>query len=98
VVVERVIGPNAGCAAVLQQATACRGALHSLITEVVEDHIHGVAPLVRSLTWPVAEAMPCAISSMRVAAVSDSYRPVRRESSDLFRQLPCPPPGLISVR
>jgi DNA-binding FrmR family transcriptional regulator len=37
--VERAIQQEAGCAAVLQQATACRGALDGLIAEVVEDHI-----------------------------------------------------------
>ncbi len=37
--VERAIDEDAGCAAVLQQATACRGALDGLIGEVVEDHI-----------------------------------------------------------
>jgi DNA-binding FrmR family transcriptional regulator len=37
--VERALDQDAGCAAVLQQATACRGALNSLIAEVVEGHI-----------------------------------------------------------
>jgi DNA-binding FrmR family transcriptional regulator len=37
--VERALEKDAGCAAVLQQATACRGALNSLIAEVVEGHI-----------------------------------------------------------
>lgn len=37
--VERALLQEAGCAAVLQQATACRGALDGLIAEVVEDHI-----------------------------------------------------------
>jgi DNA-binding FrmR family transcriptional regulator len=37
--VERAIEEDAGCAAVLQQAAACRGALEGLIGEVVEDHI-----------------------------------------------------------
>jgi DNA-binding FrmR family transcriptional regulator len=44
--VERALEEDAGCAAVLQQVTACRGALHALIAEVVEDHIreHVVDP------------------------------------------------------
>jgi FrmR/RcnR family transcriptional regulator, repressor of frmRAB operon len=37
--VERALQQDAGCAAVLQQITACRGALDGLIAEVVEDHI-----------------------------------------------------------
>lgn len=37
--VERALQQGAGCAAVLQQATACRGALDGLIAEIVEDHI-----------------------------------------------------------
>jgi FrmR/RcnR family transcriptional regulator, repressor of frmRAB operon len=37
--VERTLQQEAGCAAVLQQATACRGALDGLIAEVVEGHI-----------------------------------------------------------
>ena len=37
--VERALEEDAGCAAILQQITACHGALHALIAEVVEDHI-----------------------------------------------------------
>jgi len=37
--VERALQQDSGCAAVLQQATACRGALDGLIAEVVEGHI-----------------------------------------------------------
>jgi DNA-binding FrmR family transcriptional regulator len=37
--VERRIQEDASCAAILQQATACRGALDGFIAEVVEDHI-----------------------------------------------------------
>jgi len=37
--VERALLQDAGCAAVLQQTTACRGALDGLIAEVVEGHI-----------------------------------------------------------
>jgi FrmR/RcnR family transcriptional regulator, repressor of frmRAB operon len=37
--VERALQQDAGCAAILQQITACRGALDGLIAEVVEDHI-----------------------------------------------------------
>ena len=37
--VERALQEEAGCAAILQQTTASRGALDGLIAEVVEDHI-----------------------------------------------------------
>ena len=37
--VERRIQEDASCSAVLQQATACRGALDGFIAEVIEDHI-----------------------------------------------------------
>jgi len=37
--VERALEEEAGCAAILQQITACRGGLNGLIAEVVEDHI-----------------------------------------------------------
>jgi FrmR/RcnR family transcriptional regulator, repressor of frmRAB operon len=37
--VERALQEDVGCAAILQQITACRGALDGLIAEVVEDHI-----------------------------------------------------------
>ncbi len=36
---ERAIEEDAECARVLQQATACRGALNGFIGEVIEDHI-----------------------------------------------------------
>jgi len=37
--VERQIQEDASCVAILQQATACRGALDGFIAEVIEDHI-----------------------------------------------------------
>ncbi len=36
---ERAVDADNECAAVLQQATACRGALDGFIAEVIEDHI-----------------------------------------------------------
>jgi DNA-binding FrmR family transcriptional regulator len=44
--VERRVQEDASCAAILQQATACRGALDGFIAEVIEDHIleHVVDP------------------------------------------------------
>jgi DNA-binding FrmR family transcriptional regulator len=36
---ERAVDGDNECAAVLQQATACRGALDGFIAEVIEDHI-----------------------------------------------------------
>jgi FrmR/RcnR family transcriptional regulator, repressor of rcnA expression len=38
--VERAIEDDEGCAAVLHLIVAARGALSSLMTEVIEDHIH----------------------------------------------------------
>jgi DNA-binding FrmR family transcriptional regulator len=37
--VRRALESDAGSAAILQQATACRGALDGFIAEVIEDHI-----------------------------------------------------------
>ncbi len=37
--IERAIEEDRECARVLQQATACRGALDGFIGEVIEDHI-----------------------------------------------------------
>ena len=37
--IERAIDADDECAMILQQATACRGALDGFIAEVIEDHI-----------------------------------------------------------
>jgi DNA-binding FrmR family transcriptional regulator len=44
--IERAVDADDECATVLQQATACRGALDGFIAEVIEDHIreHMVDP------------------------------------------------------
>src|ERR1700740_3247332 len=44
--IERALDADDECATVLQQATACRGALDGFIAEVIEDHIreHVVDP------------------------------------------------------
>jgi FrmR/RcnR family transcriptional regulator, repressor of frmRAB operon len=44
--IERAVNADDECATVLQQATACRGALDGFIAEVIEDHIreHMMAP------------------------------------------------------
>lgn len=44
--IERAVEADVECARVLQQATACRGALEGFIGEVIEDHIreHMVDP------------------------------------------------------
>ena len=44
--IERAVGEDQECTRVLQQATACRGALDGFIAEVIEDHIreHMVDP------------------------------------------------------
>jgi DNA-binding FrmR family transcriptional regulator len=43
---ERAVDADDECSAVLQQATACRGAIDGFIAEVIEDHIreHMVDP------------------------------------------------------
>jgi DNA-binding FrmR family transcriptional regulator len=44
--VQRLLEADGTCLAILQQATACRGALDGFIAEVIEDHIreHVVDP------------------------------------------------------
>jgi DNA-binding FrmR family transcriptional regulator len=44
--IERAVDGDSECARVLQQATACRGAMDAFIAEVIEDHIreHMVDP------------------------------------------------------
>jgi len=44
--IERAVDADDECATVLQQATACRGALDGFIAEVIEDHVreHMVDP------------------------------------------------------
>jgi DNA-binding FrmR family transcriptional regulator len=37
--IERAVEGDQECARVLQQATACRGAMDGFIAEVIEDHI-----------------------------------------------------------
>jgi DNA-binding FrmR family transcriptional regulator len=48
--IERAVDADKECANVLQQATACRGALDGFIAEVIEDHIreHMVDPAAAS--------------------------------------------------
>jgi DNA-binding FrmR family transcriptional regulator len=44
--IERAVDADDECTTVLQQATACRGALDGFIAEVIEDHIreHMMSP------------------------------------------------------
>ncbi len=37
--IERALDGEAGCAQVMHQIAGCRGAINSLLVEVVEDHI-----------------------------------------------------------
>jgi DNA-binding FrmR family transcriptional regulator len=48
--VERALETEAGCAEVMRLLAACRGAVNSLLAEVVEDHVreHLVAPGARA--------------------------------------------------
>jgi DNA-binding FrmR family transcriptional regulator len=41
---ERAVEADQECARVLQQATACRGAMDGFIAEVIEDHIRAGKP------------------------------------------------------
>jgi DNA-binding FrmR family transcriptional regulator len=47
---ERAVEKDSECSRVLQQATACRGAMDGFIAEVIEDHIreHLIDPEARS--------------------------------------------------
>ena len=53
---ERAVDADDECVAILQQATACRGALDGFIAEVIEDHIreHLVDPAPRDTPQAVA--------------------------------------------
>jgi DNA-binding FrmR family transcriptional regulator len=44
--IERALESDAGCAAILQQVAAARGAINGLMDEIVEDHVreHVAAP------------------------------------------------------
>jgi DNA-binding FrmR family transcriptional regulator len=55
--VERALSTEAECAEVMRLLAACRGAVNSLLAEVVEDHVreHVLAPAARS-RGPQAEA------------------------------------------
>jgi DNA-binding FrmR family transcriptional regulator len=44
---QRALVKDAGTTKMLQQATACRGALDSFIAEVIEDHIRSSMPMTR---------------------------------------------------
>jgi len=50
--IQRILEADGTCSAVLQQATACRGALDGFIAEVIEDHIreHVIDPERRATT------------------------------------------------
>ena len=51
--VQRALEEKTGCIAVLQQASACRGALDGFIAEVIEDHIleHMIDPNTPRAAW-----------------------------------------------
>jgi len=53
---RRAVEGDAGTVAVLQQATACRGALDGFIAEVIEDHIRQRVVAARDETSAVAAA------------------------------------------
>lgn len=65
---ERAIDGDVECARVLQQATACRGALEGFIAEVIEDHIreHMIEP-----DLPLSD--PKAQAAEELVAIVKSY-------------------------
>jgi DNA-binding FrmR family transcriptional regulator len=66
--IERLVTADSDCARVLQQATACRGALEGFIGEVIEDHIreHLVDP-----TAPTSD--PRTQAAEELVAIVHSY-------------------------
>ncbi|MDR3511985.1 MAG: metal/formaldehyde-sensitive transcriptional repressor [Caulobacteraceae bacterium] len=66
--IERLVGQDSECARVLQQATACRGALDGFIAEVIEDHIR------EHLVDPAAPASdPRTQAAEELVAIVHSY-------------------------
>jgi DNA-binding FrmR family transcriptional regulator len=65
---ERAVDGDVECARILQQATACRGALEGFIAEVIEDHIreHMVDP-----ELPMSD--PKAQAAEELVAIIKSY-------------------------
>jgi DNA-binding FrmR family transcriptional regulator len=66
--IERAVAEDRECAKVLQQATACRGAMDGFIAEVIEDHIreHMIDP-------SVAEDDPKRLASEELIAIVHTY-------------------------
>lgn len=66
--IERAIESDNECSRILQQATACRGALDGFIGEVIEDHIreHIVEP-------NLASDDPRAIAAEELVDIIHSY-------------------------
>ncbi len=65
---ERAVDGDVECARILQQATACRGALEGFIAEVIEDHIreHMIDP-----ELPMSD--PKAQAAEELVAIIKSY-------------------------
>ncbi|MCU1347399.1 MAG: metal/formaldehyde-sensitive transcriptional repressor [Acidobacteria bacterium] len=65
--VERALEQGAECSAVLQTLVACRGAVNSLVVELLEDHIrfHIVDPDKRAASSPQAAATQELIDVLR---------------------------------
>lgn len=66
--IERAIEASNECAGILQQATACRGALDGFIAELIEDHIreHMVDP-------HAAVSDPRAVAAQELIDIIHSY-------------------------
>jgi len=65
---ERAVNEESECARVLQQATACRGAMDGFIAEVIEDHIreHMVDPA-------APEGDPRVLAAEELVAIVHAY-------------------------
>jgi DNA-binding FrmR family transcriptional regulator len=64
---ERAVEADDPCAAILQQATACRGALDGFIAEVIEDHIR------EHLVDPVERETPQALAAEALIDIVHQY-------------------------
>ena len=64
--IERAVENDNECARVLQQATACRGAMDGFIAEVIEDHI-------RDRLLAAADSDQAAKAAEELIAIVHSY-------------------------
>ena len=68
--IERALDGEAGCAQIMHQIAGCRGAINSLLVEVVEDHIR--THLVDPAKNP--EALDAAAAAQLIEVVHSYFR------------------------